>query len=444
MGEEQDNRVRTVAIVGLVVVALVVAFLILRGGSSYTVHARFTDAGQLVKGGLVEVGGRTVGTVAGIKLSNDNQADVELEITDDEFTPLRRGTRAVIRSVGLSGVANRFVDLHPSPQGAEIEDGGILHTHETQEIVDLDQLLTDFDPKTRKNLQQLIGHGADIYASDTEARSANRVIQYLNPGIAQTRALAAELVRDEQAFRRLITTSSKVVTALASRRGDIEQGVSNTAAALQEIAGERAAFEDVLGRAAPVMTRSQRTLRALRGTLAEVKPALREAQPVARPLAGVLRSLVPAARNATPALAQVRTILRPLTESLGLLPALTSVGVPALNSAKAAIAATRPLIRGLEPYTPDIIGGFLNGFGGTTGSYYDANGHYIRIAPVSSSGSANGLLSLLSGGANAGPLETRTGLTARCPGAASEPAPDKSNPFIPDPSVCNPDHNHRG
>jgi phospholipid/cholesterol/gamma-HCH transport system substrate-binding protein len=441
---EQENRTRTVVIAALVVVALIVAFMILRGGSSYQVHARFADAGQLVKGGLVEVGGRTVGTVKEISLSDNNQADVLLNITDGDYSPLHRGTRAVIRSVGLSGVANRFVELHPGPeQRPEIDDGGTLSSQETQQIVDLDQLLTDFDPETRKNLQGLIARGADIYAGDGEARSANRVIQYLNPGIAQTRALASELVRDEQAFERLITTSSKVVTALASRRGDVEQGVANTAATLQEVAGERAAFEDLLGRAAPVLTRSRSTLRALRGTLASVNPALREAQPVARPLAQVLRALVPAARNATPALAQTRTLLDPLRRSLLLLPPLTAAGVPALNSAKAAIAATRPITEGLEPYTPDIIGGFLNGFGGTTGSYYDANGHYIRIAPVASQSSANGLLSLLPG-AQTPTLANRTGLTARCAGAASEPADDKSNPFVPDSSVCNPDHSHRG
>jgi hypothetical protein len=32
----------------------------------------------------------------------------------------------------------------------------------------------------------------------------------------------------------------------------------------------------------------------------------------------------------------------------------------------------------------------------------------------------------------------RTGVDARCPGAAVEPAPDGSNPWIPDPSLCDP------
>jgi hypothetical protein len=35
----------------------------------------------------------------------------------------------------------------------------------------------------------------------------------------------------------------------------------------------------------------------------------------------------------------------------------------------------------------------------------------------------------------------RTGLDARCPGAAVEPARDGTNPWIPDKSICHPDHN---
>ncbi len=37
----------------------------------------------------------------------------------------------------------------------------------------------------------------------------------------------------------------------------------------------------------------------------------------------------------------------------------------------------------------------------------------------------------------------RTGLVARCPGAAAEPAPDGSNPWVPDPTLCDPAHSRR-
>ena len=37
-----------------------------------------------------------------------------------------------------------------------------------------------------------------------------------------------------------------------------------------------------------------------------------------------------------------------------------------------------------------------------------------------------------------------TGHHSRCPGGATQPAPDKSNPRIEDPSLCNPKHDVGG
>ena len=101
------------------------------------------------------------------------------------------------------------------------------------------------------------------------------------------------------------------------------------------------------------------------------------------------------------------------------------------------------MVSGLRPYGPDLIGGFFNGFGGATAGYYDANGHYVRISVQGSSNSLPHLLPVPEG--TPGPITGgyRTGLTARCPGAAEEAAPDGSNPWVPDESLCDPKQNHR-
>ena len=38
-----------------------------------------------------------------------------MKIDDDDYAPLRRGTRAIVRQASLSGVANRYVDLQLPP-----------------------------------------------------------------------------------------------------------------------------------------------------------------------------------------------------------------------------------------------------------------------------------------------------------------------------------------
>jgi phospholipid/cholesterol/gamma-HCH transport system substrate-binding protein len=80
----------------------------------------------------------------------------------------------------------------------------------------------------------------------------------------------------------------------------------------------------------------------------------------------------------------------------------------------------------------------MNGFGGTTGSYYDANGHYARISFQSNAYSLEGILSLLPvPPSTPGLTGYRRGVVARCPGAAAQPAPDRSNPWVV--PGCNPE-----
>ena len=94
---------RTIAVAALIVAVAIVAVVLLQGGSDdYAVTARFDNASQLVKGNEVQVAGAAVGLVEDIRLTNDGGADVEMRITDPEYTPLRRGTQAVVRLTSLS------------------------------------------------------------------------------------------------------------------------------------------------------------------------------------------------------------------------------------------------------------------------------------------------------------------------------------------------------
>jgi phospholipid/cholesterol/gamma-HCH transport system substrate-binding protein len=146
----------------VVAAVVIVALLLFGGGSDYTVKVQFENAGQLVKGNQVQVGGRPIGTISDIRLTDDGMAEVELTI--DELKPLHEGTTAVIRSTSLSGIANRFVSLDLGPQSsAEIESGGLIRPDKTTSPVDLDQLFNTLDAPTRKGLQDIIQGSAAQY-----------------------------------------------------------------------------------------------------------------------------------------------------------------------------------------------------------------------------------------------------------------------------------------
>jgi phospholipid/cholesterol/gamma-HCH transport system substrate-binding protein len=417
---------------GAVVVLL--ALLLFGGGNPYTVHVEFTDASQLIKGDLVEVGGIPAGTIADLQLTPNGLADAVLHINESRFDPLHVGTTAAVGTVGLSGVANRFVDLHPGPDSAPaIPDGGTIGPTTTQSIVELDTLLNALTPAVRSDLQSLIRQGAKLFNGNTAA--ARRAFTYLNPALAQTAAISAQVSGDSAGLSSLLHAGGDVAQTLANHSSDLQAGVSSTAQALGEIASQRTALQDALTRAPSVLGQATATLAHLRVALPIVQPALRDAQPVAAPLARVLRTFVPTAQHANPVLAHLLHLLPALDTALNGLPALRSVALPALDATTPVVQQLLPIATGARPYAPDIVQGILHSLGAGAASDYDANGHFVRVAALGSLGSPLG--QLLGSGLTT-LTGNHTGLTAMCPGGAIGPAADKSNPFFADSSTCSP------
>src|SRR4051794_15696226 len=158
------------------------------GSSGYSVTATFENAGQLVKGNYVEVAGRPVGKIKSIALDGNGQASVKMSVGSG-FDPLHEGTTAVIRATSLSGIANRYVELHPGRNdAAKIPDGGRIGADRTQAPVDLDQLFDTLDPKTLKGLQDIIQGSAANYAG--KSKQAAESLRYLNPALSTSSRVA--------------------------------------------------------------------------------------------------------------------------------------------------------------------------------------------------------------------------------------------------------------
>jgi phospholipid/cholesterol/gamma-HCH transport system substrate-binding protein len=430
---QERTLLRRAAAVAILAIALAtVVVLALRGTGAYTIHAQFLDAGQIVAGDEVQLGGDPVGSVDSLKITPNGLADLKLKITDPRLQPLHVGTTASIGSPGLSGVANRYVRLQPGPGDApKIPDGGVLGPNQTHGIVDLDELIDGLDAPTRKRFQLILRQSARVFAAPAD-RQSNAAIAALNPALSQLNGLGHELVNDQGALDALIRSTADVSTTLARRRSDLGGSISSTAGVLEDVAGQRRALQDTLQRAPAVLKQAGGVLARTRTTLTSVDPAVRHLRPVAPIAARLLRQVVPVARNAEPAITAIRRLLPQAHSTLVAMPELARTTVPALHSGTAAFKGLQPIVTGLRGYSPDLIGGFFEGFAGNQSGYYDANGHFARIQ-----------LALGSGSEPSGPGGLpgyRTGLDARCPGAASEPVPDGSAPYVPadSPNLCDP------
>ena len=216
---------RAAAIGSLVVAIIAVAVLMFGGGGGTEYTVRMQTANQLVKGNEVKVGGLAVGEITDIKLSKDNQADIKVTINDD-FAPLHQGSSVTVRQTSLPSVANRYLSLQPGPNNApEISDGATVDVDATTNAVDLDQLFNTLDPKARKGLQGVLRGFGGWYVGQSD--NLQDTFKYLAPSLGNLSRVMGELARDQKTFESLVVNGAKATTAIASRRDDLAELVTN-------------------------------------------------------------------------------------------------------------------------------------------------------------------------------------------------------------------------
>lgn len=427
--------VRIIVAALALIVAVVVVLRVAGGSSDYSVVAKFQDAGQVVTGNQVRIAGATVGTVSDIELADDGQALLTLKITDEDYQPLHEGTRVILRNSSLSSIANRIMVIEPGPNNAKrIADGGAIEAEDTRSATDIDQVLNAIDTKGRQYLQTLVRGGATAFSG--AEKQTNELLARLNPAFTQTRRTIDELSSDEAALQQLVASSAAVSSTLAENAGDLEQGLASTAVTLKATAAEREALRSVLTRAPSFLREANRTFADTRVLLREARPLLREVRPVAPRLATTLRLAEPLTAAGVPLLRNVRATLPSLDDTLRRTPRLAEQLLPVTDELTRALPKLKPVLTEIRAYAPDLASGLLTGFGGKAGGYYDANGHYARIAPVINGASFGALAQPLLGGLTdvlspllgTGLASTQTDQQERCPGAGAQTNPDGSNP----------------
>lgn len=437
------SAVGRVAAVGAVIAAIVLVGLILFSGGGvggYSVKARFLNAGQLVKGNPVQVGGVSIGSVDGIRITEDGHAEIELSI-DGEHAPLRRGTRAEIRQFSQSGLANRYVDLKLPPHtDAQIPDGGVIDTDRTVTQVDLDELYNTLDPETRRSLQGFFKGSADQWRH--MADEANVGFEYLNPALSTSRRLFNELTEDTPLLERFLVDSSEAVTALAERRDDLAGLIGDLNATMGALGSQKEALAESIGRLPLFMRRANTTFVNLRSTLDEVDPLVEASKPVAKRLGPFLSQARAFAADAEPTVRDLSlTISRKgrandLINLLETFPPLNEIATVtkersvspggrampvgetrgAFQESVEALRAGTGELSFARPYTTDFLGWF-DDFS-TTGGGFDALG-----------ATARGFITM-------SPFLHKDSLAykqyRRCPGSAEAPAKDGSNVLPPE------------
>jgi len=386
---------RIAAILALIGAVIVVLLILAGGGGGYAVTAKFENASQLVTGNNVKVAGVAAGTVKSIKLADDGQALVELEVSD-EYAPLPQGTHATIRSQSLSGIANRYVnlDLPPEPGGEEISDGGVIEQQFTTSEVDLDQLFNTLDEPTVRSLKSVIKGFARAY--DGVGPQANKGFHYFNPFLSTSRRVFGELNSDQPALERLIVDSASLTGALAARSGDIDQLVGNLNRMMGAIGRRERSLASAVGQLPDFMRQFNTTAVNLRAALDDVDPLITASRPVAKKLRPFVRNLRGFARDAVPTVRDLDHIIKrkgadnDLIELTRLQVPLAEIGVGpvtrngssrqgALPESAQALTDSLPQLEFFRPYlTEEAITGWFDDF--SHSGFPDAIGGVGRIS----------------------------------------------------------------
>ena len=413
---------------------VIVAWLLFRGDSAYEVTATFENAGQLVTGNQVEVGGRPIGTVTDIELTNDARARVTMKL--DDYAPLHEGTRATIRVNSLSGIANRYIALELGPQSErKIEDGGRIEADNLTAPVDLDQLFNTLDKDTRAGLQKFVRGSAEQI--DGKSKQGSESLHYLNPALSTSSQLINELISDKATFQKFVSDTSQVVSALAERREDLSALVGNANTTAAAIGDENESLARGLDLLPDTLRNANTTFVNLRATVDDLDVLTNESKPATRRLAEQLRALRPLVHDAQPTIRDLRTLIRApgpgndlieLNKQAPRLQSLTSKDFP---RAIDALQRTQPVIEYIRPYSPDLTGWFTKF--GQGASNYDANGHYARVQPIFNAFQltqtpGGEVLTATRPGQRLEGFEF--GQQQRCPGGAMQPPPDGSAPWV--------------
>jgi phospholipid/cholesterol/gamma-HCH transport system substrate-binding protein len=419
-----------VAAVGAVAIAVVVvAVILLSGGSSYQIKAVFQDASQLVTGDQVEVAGNSVGSISSIALTPGGQAQITFSINDSAYTPLHQGTEATVRLTSLSGIANRYIDLRLGPANApKIPSGGEIPPQDTTSAVDLDELFNTLNPPTLKGIENLIQGTASQYAG--EGKEAQAAWQYLNPAVAASSTLFQELDRHNGGdFTSFVTQSSKLLQTIAGRQADLSALVKNLGTTTEALASQKNALGSSIQQLPGFMAEADTTFVNLRNSLDALTPLVNASKPVAPKLQKFLVQLRPLAENAVPTVRNLASLIcsrgaQPCSQAnpgqndllqllelsvqlanvtcgtssaasncTGSLPADGAQRLGAFPESTQALNDSTPELATARPYAVDLTGWF-EGFSHPGGT--DVNGNFSRVAPVVGVGSIeNGALNLL-------------------------------------------------
>src|SRR3954470_5887444 len=365
------------AALGSLVVFAVTLVLLISGAFSgtYRVNAVFDQVNGLVEGADVKAAGIDVGRVQRIWLGDDGLPHVAMDVEDGYR--LHQGATAEVRATSASGEVNRYVEL-TSGVGSELPDDSTLGTGSTDQPVEIGDVLSTFDPRTRTALRATL----DGLATGTAGRGGDlgRTLTYSGTALSDTADLIRQVNSDGEQVRTLVADSHRILSALAADPA----ALGGVADRLGSVLGTTGARERELARAAallgPGIRSPRRALDRVDASIGTLRRLVRVARPGIAKLVPFSRKLRPALRAAVPTLAEAQSLIKTAPADLQRIDPLLTTSEPTLRTLAPVVRSAGPILDQARVRTPDFFSFFSNWADFT--SDYDINGHAAKVGIV--------------------------------------------------------------
>jgi phospholipid/cholesterol/gamma-HCH transport system substrate-binding protein len=385
-----------VAILAVAATAAAVLLATSAGGSNgaYTVRAIFDDAGNIIPGENVKIGGVKIGTVGSVTATPQAKAAVVLNISSPGFKDFRADASCTVRPQALIG--EKFVDCLPTQprvagtplppalkkigNGREGSGQYLLPVQNTHSPVDVDLLGDISRLPERQRFTILINElGAGLAGRGSDL---NVVIRRANPALQELDRVLAILSSENKVLAKLAVDSDQALKPFAEVRNRVADFIVQGNTVAQASARHRGAlarnlalFPQFLRQLGPAMERLARFADQTTPVFNDLKVAAPGINKVFTNLPAFsnssstfFKSLGATSKVSGPAL----TSLQPL---LGRLAALGKEAKPFSFNAAELLTSLRST-GGLER----ILDFIFLGAGSTNG--YDSLGHFLRSEVV--------------------------------------------------------------
>ncbi|HEX6388704.1 MAG TPA: hypothetical protein VFZ89_04645, partial [Solirubrobacteraceae bacterium] len=205
-----------------------------------------------------------------------------------------------------TGLKDMYVQVFPGKDRVPVKEGFTIPIANSLTDVDLDEILSELDARTRDYLTLLAnGAGEGLRGKGDDLA---RTLERYGPTVRDLGRVNREVAKERIALRRLVTSLAQINGELAKKPEDLSRLVSGASTTLRAFASEDDNLRDAVGELAPTLQTATATLNAVTPFADELGPTTQALLPAVRELEDVNAAISPFAREATPI---VRTKIRP-------------------------------------------------------------------------------------------------------------------------------------